>query len=107
EVRCDGAVGAGVGGGGFGLAAAAVAAQVGNDDGVRGRELDGDVPPHQVRLREAVQEHDRGTGAPDGGMDGHAVVTAKLVVAKTWDGHGHDDSSVVAAGEDPGVLDRW
>jgi hypothetical protein len=51
------------------LVAVAVAAQVGTDDGVVAREVGGHVPPHQVGLREAVQEHDRRPGAPDGHVE--------------------------------------
>ena len=49
------------------------------------RERGGDVAPHQVRLREAVQEHDRRTVAARGHVQGDAV--------------GDRDAMVVEAGE--------
>lgn len=65
-----GALGVRVGGCGGGFVARAVSAQVGADDGVVGGEFDGDVPPHEVGLREAVQEHDRAARAADGDVEG-------------------------------------
>jgi hypothetical protein len=63
------ALGVGGTGGVRGLVARAVAAQVGADDGVVSRELRCDVPPHQVRLREAVQQHDRIARSADGRVE--------------------------------------
>ncbi|CAM4468875.1 hypothetical protein NONI108955_31735 [Nocardia ninae] len=48
-----------------GLVAVAVTAQVGADDGVVGGEVGGDVAPHEVGLREAVQQHDGAARAAD------------------------------------------
>ena len=59
DVRGHRALGVGRTGRVRGLVARAVAAQVGADHGVVLRQLRCDVPPHQVRLRKAVQKHDR------------------------------------------------
>jgi hypothetical protein len=76
-----------VGGGGF--AARAVPAQVRSDHGVVGRQVGGDVPPHQVRLREAVQEHDRAARAGDGRVEGHAIGDGYAPVVEARDDRFH------------------
>ncbi len=55
------------------LVAGAVATKIRTDDGVMGGEVGCDVTPHQMRLRESVQQYDRRTRSPDGDGDLHAV----------------------------------
>ena len=65
----------------LGTVGVAVAAQVGRDDGVLPRQLRGDAVPHDVALREAVQQQDRRALAAADGVDPHARTVAI----------GHDD----------------
>jgi hypothetical protein len=71
------------------LVAVTVAAQVGADHGVLRGQGGGDVPPHQVSLREAVQQHDGAAGAANGGVQPHAVGHGDAFVAEAGDGQGH------------------
>lgn len=52
-----------------GFVACAVAVQVGADHDAISGELGRDVSPHQVRLREAVQQHDRIARSADGRVE--------------------------------------
>jgi hypothetical protein len=72
---------------GGGLAAGAVPAQVRADDGVMSGERGRDVAPHQVRLREAVQEHDGRAAAADRGVQRDAVGDGDVAVFEAFD-HG-------------------
>jgi hypothetical protein len=78
-----------VGAGVDGLVAGAVAPQVGTDDGVVGREVGGHVPPHQVRLRESVQQHDRAAGSGDGDVERDMVGDGDPPVVEAGDGRCH------------------
>jgi hypothetical protein len=71
-----------------GLVARAVATEIGTDDGVVGRELGRDVPPHQVRLREAVEQHDRIARSADGRVERYAVRNGDALVVEAGDDHG-------------------
>lgn len=71
------------------LVARPVPAQVGADHRVVRGEVRRDVPPHQVGLREAVQQHDRAAGAADGGVQGHAVGDGDAAVVEAGDGRRH------------------
>ncbi len=68
-----------------GLVARAVATQVGADHGVVGREVGGDMAPHEVGLREAVQQHDGAAASGHGGVQGHAVRDGHAVVGEAGD----------------------
>ncbi|GAB3957359.1 hypothetical protein GCM10027614_72640 [Micromonospora vulcania] len=74
-----------------GLVAVAVPAQVGADDRVVGGQVGRDVPPHEVGLREAVQQHDRAAGTSHRGVERDAV--------------GDGDAPVVESG-DPGLHEE-
>jgi len=50
-------------GSGGGLGAVAVAAQIGDDDGERGGQARGELAPHQMGLRVAVQQQERRSAA--------------------------------------------
>jgi hypothetical protein len=80
----------GVGGTGRvrGLVARAVAAQVGTDHGVVIRQVRCDVPPHQVRLREAVQKHDRIARSANGRVQRDAVGDGDALGVEAGDDHG-------------------
>jgi hypothetical protein len=71
------------------LVARAVAAQVGTDDGVVGGEVRGDVPPHEVGLREAVQQHDRAARAADRDVERHVLGDGDALVVESGDGEVH------------------
>ena len=82
----------------FRLSRVAVAAQVGEHDGVILSEGGGDIAPHEVVLRVAVQ-HEHGRTRPRGGaVDGDAVDVDMLVLeAGQQCGHGSRSSRIRAA----------
>jgi hypothetical protein len=75
------------------LVTGAVAAQVGNDDGVVGGQVGGHVPPHQMGLREAVQQHDRPARTADRHVEGHVGGDRDALIVESVDGECHAGDS--------------
>jgi hypothetical protein len=96
----DGAVGLGR------LVTGAVAAQVGADHGVDGGEVGGHMAPHQVGLREAVQQDDGRAGTADDRVQEDPVGDGDAVVIEAGDDRCHDSAPFDAMGEDSPGEDR-
>ncbi len=79
-----------------GLVAVAVAAQVRADHRVIGRQVGGDMPPHQVGLREAVQQHDRCARSADRDVERHSVGDGDPSLSEAGDVRCHVILQVVA-----------
>lgn len=108
DVACHGGFRVGLGRDRSRLVAGAVAAQIGHDDLVGVSELAGDVAPHEVRLREAVEQDGGGPAAAHGDVELDAAVAGDCSVVEAVDGHvGHgSDLSMMVLEWTSGVASR-
>lgn len=74
------------------LVAVTVTAQVGTDNGVVGGQVGRDVAPHQVGLRETVQQHDRTARPADGDIEFDLVGDGDPLVGESGNLRGHEVS---------------
>lgn len=89
DVVRHGPLGIGVGAVLARLVAVAVAAQVGADHGVVDRQVRRDMAPHQVGLREAVQQDHGRAGPSHGHVEGHVLGDGHALVLESGDGGSH------------------
>ena len=93
----------------LGLGRVAVAAQVSDHDGVVPGQAGGDLPPHQVVLRVAVQQQQRRARPGDGAVDGDAGHVHAAVAEAGQHGHGRGSCSrrAAAAGGELMIVRSW
>lgn len=71
--------------------AVTVAAQIRTDDGVVGGQIGGHMSPHEMGLRQTVQQHHGRTGTGDGHPQRDIVGDTDSLIVETGDTGGHGD----------------